>query len=122
MSKTKMSKSLGNVFNAREFLTQFSGEFARYMLIGVHYRSPIDFDEALVEHTTTGLHRIYEAKAKAQQISRQARARADLRAEGAWGQFLASASRLVSEIDECYANDFNTAGALGCALYPDPRV
>jgi cysteinyl-tRNA synthetase len=113
MAKTKMSKSLGNVFNSREFLTQFSGEFARAMLIGVHYRSPIDFDEALIEHTSTILHRIYEAKAKAVQVMGQSRARADLRAEGAWGQFLASVEQARREIDECYANDFNTAGALG---------
>jgi cysteinyl-tRNA synthetase len=113
MSKTKMSKSLGNVFNARDFLTQFSGEFARYMLIGVHYRSGIDFDESLIEHAATGLHRIYEAKAKAQQITGQARARADLRAEAAWGQFLATCEQTRREIDEAYANDFNTAGALG---------
>lgn len=113
MSKTKMSKSLGNVFNAREFLTEFSGEFARYMLIGVHYRSGIDFDDALVEHTATNLHRIYEAKAKALEITKQARARADLRAEGAWGQFLATCEQTRREIDEAYANDFNMAGALG---------
>ena len=113
LSKTKMSKSLGNVFSAREFLTQFSGEFARYMLVGVHYRSPIDFDEALLEQTMTGLHRIYEAKEKATAIQKQGRARADLRAEGAWGQFLASCESTRKDIDECYANDFNTAGALG---------
>lgn len=113
LSKTKMSKSLGNVFNAREFLTQFSGEFARYMLVGVHYRSGIDFNDELVEHTATGLHRIYEAKAKALEITKQARARADLRAEAAWGQFLAGCEQTRREIDENYANDFNTAGALG---------
>ncbi len=114
LSKTKMSKSLGNVFTAREFLTQFSGEFARYMLIGVHYRSPIDFDEALIEQTVTGMHRIYEAKAKAVEIlKQQGRARADLRAEGAWGQFAAHCEETRRDIDECYASDFNTAGALG---------
>ena len=113
LSKTKMSKSLGNVFTAREFLTQFSGEFARYMLLGIHYRAPIDFDENLIEQTHMSLHRIYETKAKAQEVARQTRARPDLRAEGGWGQFLASCETTKREIDECFANDFNTAGALG---------
>ncbi|MGK5082107.1 cysteine--tRNA ligase [Bdellovibrionota bacterium FG-1] len=112
LSKTKMSKSLGNVFTARDFLIKFSGEFARFLLLGVHYRSPIDFDDHVVEQTMTGLQRIYEAKAKAQQVAKQVRAHADLRAEGAWGAFLASSEKARTEIDECYANDFNTAGAL----------
>jgi cysteinyl-tRNA synthetase len=112
-SKAKMSKSLGNVVTARDFLTRFSGEFARYLFLGVHYRSPIDFDDALIEQGMTGLHRIYEAKAKAQSVSKQARARADIRAEGAWGAFLASCEATRKEIDEAFANDFNTAGALG---------
>jgi cysteinyl-tRNA synthetase len=92
---------------------QFSGEFARMMLVGVHYRSRIDFDVELVDHTVTNLQRLYEAKAKAQALLKGGRARADLRAEGAWGEFLAGCEKARQEIDECYANDFNTAGALG---------
>jgi cysteinyl-tRNA synthetase len=113
LSKTKMSKSLGNVFTARKFLTEYSGEFARYMLIGVHYRSAIEFDEDLIEHTLIGLNRIYEAKAKAVEVMKQARARADIRAESAWGSFMASCEATRREIDESYANDFNMASALG---------
>jgi cysteinyl-tRNA synthetase len=113
MSKEKMSKSLGNVFLAREFLTQFSGEIARFMLLAIHYRSPIDFDKELVDNTLTSLHRIYEAKAKAQELTKNARARADLRAETAWGNFVASCEKTRTEIEENFANDLNTAGAVG---------
>lgn len=113
LSKEKMSKSLGNVFNARDFLTQFSGEVARYLLLSVHYRSLIDFSPETVEHTLASLHRIYEAKAKALEIQKQSRARADLRAEGAWGSFAASCEKARTEIDDHLANDLNTAGALG---------
>jgi cysteinyl-tRNA synthetase len=113
MSKEKMSKSLGNVFSAREFLTQFSGEIARFMLLSIHYRSPIDFDKELIENTLTGLHRIYEAKAKALELTKTARARADLRAEAAWGSFVASCEKTRQEIEENFANDLNTAGAIG---------
>lgn len=112
LSKEKMSKSLGNVFTAREFLTRFSGQIARYMLLSVHYRSIIDFGPETIEQALTGLQRIYEAKAKAAQLLKQSRARADLRAESAWGSFVASCEAARAEIDENFANDFNTPGAL----------
>ncbi len=112
LSKEKMSKSLGNVFTAREFLTRFSGEVARYMLLSVHYRSLIDFGPESIEQTLSSLHRIYEAKLHAQKLKSQSKARADLRAESAWGEFAASCEKARSEIDENFANDFNTAGAL----------
>ncbi|MDR3607232.1 MAG: cysteine--tRNA ligase [Oligoflexia bacterium] len=113
LSKEKMSKSLGNIFTAQEFLKRYGGEVARYMLLSVHYRSLIDFGNETIEHTLQGLHRIYEAKALALEISKQARARADLRAESVWGEFAASSEAARKEIDDAYANDFNTAGALG---------
>jgi cysteinyl-tRNA synthetase len=112
LSKEKMSKSLGNVFSAREFLKQFGGEMARYLLLSVHYRSLIDFGDETIEQTLTGLHRIYEAKARAIELEKVARARADQRAEAAWGQFMASCEAARKEIDDSYANDFNTPGAL----------
>ncbi len=112
LSKEKMSKSLGNVFTAREFLTRFSGEFARYLLLSVHYRSQIDFGPESIENALTGLHRIYEAKAKAVQLLKQSRARADLRAEAAWGAFAAVCEKGRTEMDDHFANDFNTPGAL----------
>ena len=113
MSKEKMSKSIGNVFLARDFLTRFSGEVARYMICGVHYRSPIDFNDDLIDQTLIALQRLYEAKAKALELTKQSRARADLRAEGAWGQFVAGCEKAREEIADHYANDLNTAGALG---------
>ena len=112
LSKEKMSKSLGNVFTAREFLTRFSGEFARYLLLSVHYRSQIDFGPEAIEQTLSGLQRIYEAKAKAQELTNLKRARADLRAEAAWGSFAASCQQARTEIDEHFANDMNTPGVL----------
>jgi cysteinyl-tRNA synthetase len=36
-----------------------------------------------------------------------------MRAESAWGQFAASCEQTRKEIDDAFANDFNTAGALG---------
>jgi cysteinyl-tRNA synthetase len=113
ISKEKMSKSLGNVFNARDFLSTYGGEMARYLLLGVHYRSIIDFDEKLIENAMSSLSRIYEAKQKALELAGSKKAAADLRAEGAWGAFVAECEQVRREIDEHYANDLSTPGALG---------
>ncbi len=112
LSKEKMSKSIGNVFLAREFLTQFGGEVARYLLLSVHYRSLIDFDENAIDQTLAGLQRIYEAKAKAQQLVVLKAAVPDQRAEAAWGSFLASVEATRNEIDDQFANDLATPGVL----------
>jgi cysteinyl-tRNA synthetase len=112
LSKEKMSKSLGNIFTAREFLTRFSGEVARYMLLSVHYRSMIDFGPETLEQALNGLHRIYEAKEKALHLCGTHRARSDLRAEGMWGEFLANCEKTKVEIADQFANDLNTPGVL----------
>jgi cysteinyl-tRNA synthetase len=68
INSEKMSKSLGNFFLARDFMAQFSGEVARAMILSVHYRHPFDFNTEAVEQTLSLLTRIYEAKAKAQEL------------------------------------------------------
>lgn len=113
LAKEKMSKSLGNVILARDFLTQYSGEFARFVSLSVHYRSRIEFGDDTIEQALSSLQRMYEAKAKALELQRSSRAVPDLRAESAWGQFVASCEKAKSEIDAHLANDFNTPGALG---------
>ena len=113
LSKEKMSKSLGNVFQAREFLTQYSGEIARYLLMSVHYRTTLDFSADSIEQTLTGLQRIYEAKQMAHRMRDRKTMTPDQRAESVWGEFVSSCEKAKKEIEDHYANDFNTAGALG---------
>lgn len=109
----KMSKSLGNTFQARDFLKAYGGEVTRYFLLSLHYRAPIDFNDQSIENTLTSLQRIYEAKAKAIEITKTKKAMPDLRAENLWGEFAAETQKTKTEIDEAFANDLNSAGALG---------
>ncbi len=44
VDKTKMSKSLGNFFTAREIFAKYEPEALRYAMLTVHYRSPLHFD------------------------------------------------------------------------------
>ncbi|HLD98945.1 MAG TPA: cysteine--tRNA ligase [Bdellovibrionota bacterium] len=112
LSKEKMSKSLGNVFTAREFLTQFFGEFARYLLLSVHYRSLIDFSDDTIEQALVSLQRIYEAKARALEISENTSCAEQAPNDPEWLRFLEGCEQARKTIDDCFANDFNSAGAL----------
>ena len=112
LSKEKMSKSLGNVFSARDFLSTYGGEMARYLLLSVHYRTIIDFDEKLIENAMSSLTRIYEAKQKALELASSRKSAADIRAESLWGSFVSECDSVRREINEHYANDLNTPGAL----------
>ncbi|MDO8627528.1 MAG: cysteine--tRNA ligase, partial [Candidatus Diapherotrites archaeon] len=49
LEKEKMSKSVGNVFNARELLGHFSPELVRFYLISAHYRKPLNFSTNAIE-------------------------------------------------------------------------
>ena len=116
ISKQKMSKSLGNVISARDFLVQFGAEVARYLLLSAHYRTLLDFSEEALSQALDGLERIHEAKKKAVELRGLKAAVPDARAEEAWGSFLAACEQARRQIDDAYANDLNTPGALGAVF------
>jgi len=71
----KMSKSLGNIVSARDFLSQYGGEVTRMLFLNVHYRSPFDINPVMMDQAITNLERLYEAKKKAEEkVSEQAEA------------------------------------------------
>ncbi len=111
-SSEKMSKSLGNVVLARDFLADYGGEVARMVFLGVHYRSTFDFNSDAVDHAIQGLDRLYEAKKLAQDIREKKMAMPNPMAEQVWGAFLIDCDRARDAILDHYANDLNTAGAL----------
>jgi cysteinyl-tRNA synthetase len=111
-SSEKMSKSLGNVVNARDFLAEFGGEVARFILLGVHYRAVIDFLPDTVDQAVQSLERIYTAKKLAEEVREKKLAVPDMRAEQVWGGFMIDCDRATTAIQDHYANDLNTAGAL----------
>jgi cysteinyl-tRNA synthetase len=43
INKEKMSKSLGNFFTLRQVFEKYDPMVVRYMILGHHYRSPLDF-------------------------------------------------------------------------------
>lgn len=57
----KMSKSLGNFFTVRDKLKGMPGEAIRFALLSSHYRSPLDWTEALEIQAQRSLDRLYGA-------------------------------------------------------------
>ena len=57
----KMSKSLGNFFTIREILAQYHPETVRYVLIGSHYRSAINYSQDNLKTARGALERMYTA-------------------------------------------------------------
>jgi cysteinyl-tRNA synthetase len=58
LAKTKMSKSLGNVFTIRSMLERVDARVLRFYFLSNHYRSPIEYSEELLENAAGALRRI----------------------------------------------------------------
>ncbi len=57
----KMSKSLGNVFNVRDLLDRYEPQVLRWFLISAaHYRSPINFNDGLLDSAAERVAYFYE--------------------------------------------------------------
>ncbi len=110
--KEKMSKSLGNVVLARDFIAKYGAELTRIVFLSAHYRSPLDLGESTVENALTVLERIYEAKGRLLSVSKLKGLVPDPRREEVWGAVLASLSQAQVRFEECLTQDLNTVGAL----------
>lgn len=110
-SSEKMSKSLGNVVLAKDFLAQYGGEVARMVFLSVHYRSTFDFNPEMVDHAVASLERLYEAKRSAEELLERKIQTPDPMAEALWGGFFIDCERTRHAILDHLANDLNTPGA-----------
>lgn len=54
----KMSKSLGNFFTVRDIVAKYDPQVVRYFMLTVHYRSPLNFSQELMESAKTAYERI----------------------------------------------------------------
>jgi cysteinyl-tRNA synthetase len=56
----KMSKSLGNFITIRELLAKYDSRAVRLLILGAHYRKPIDFSDEGLQAATNGWHTLQE--------------------------------------------------------------
>ena len=57
----KMSKSRGNVLLVHDLLQQAPPEATRYALLAAHYRSPLEWDDSVLQQARHSLDRLYGA-------------------------------------------------------------
>lgn len=61
VDQEKMSKSLGNFFTIRDILKKYPAEAVRFLLLSTHYRSPIDFSDAMLVNAVNSLSKLHNA-------------------------------------------------------------
>ncbi len=99
----KMSKSLGNLVTIEEFLAEHDADVLRLIVLGSHYRSPLTFNEEVIQQGERALARLRSAlRPSVGQITEGEQAEA-LRAQ---------AARARERFEAAMDDDFNTAGAL----------
>jgi cysteinyl-tRNA synthetase len=122
IDEEKMSKSLGNFFTVRDLLEHHDPEVLRYLLLSVHYRSPINFADTALHEARRRVRYQYETLRRvARTLDRLAEAGiAEARgpvAEAAGSTrpvlYPARIAGIRAGFSEAMDDDFNTAGALG---------
>jgi cysteinyl-tRNA synthetase len=102
----KMSKSLGNLVPIREFLQDHPGDVMRLIVISSHYRSPLTFNDEVIQANQRALDRLLSAK-------RPAKPDAEGAPQNTLNELKAQEDKTRQEFIESMDEDFNTAGALG---------
>ncbi len=99
----KMSKSKGNFFTVRDVAEQFGYAPIRFMMLSVHYRSPMNYSFDVVTQAQAALERIRTCLENLDFACKTAPE------EGERADFSEFKTRFEAEMDD----DFNTAGAIG---------
>ncbi len=105
LSGADMSKSTGNVFTVEAFLEQYEADVLRILILNASYRSPVTFNDAVIEQATAALARLKGGLRPAVPL-------ADVPAEVS-GQLEAAIQAARDGFRTAMEDDFNTAGALG---------
>lgn len=96
INKEKMSKSLGNFFTLRQVFEKYHPMVVRYMFLGHHYRSPLDFSFEDLDVAQKSYQRLARAFDNVQETG------IDF-----------CAHPVVAQACQFVADDLNTPGALG---------
>ncbi|HTX78366.1 MAG TPA: cysteine--tRNA ligase [Longilinea sp.] len=102
----KMSKSLGNLVTIEDFLARHSADTLRFTVLNSGYRSPLTFNDEVIQQSENALERMRVALRPALPDAKGAPA-ASL--EALKKQTEATKAGFVESMDD----DFNSAGALG---------
>lgn len=106
LSGEKMSKSIGNLVTIEEFLSKHSADTIRFMVLNSGYRSPLTFNDEVIEQSERALERMASALKPAEPAAK--------------GISVEQQQALAAQVEKTQAgfkenmdDDFNSAGALG---------
>ena len=105
----KMSKSVGNFFTVREIGEKYDLQILRFFMLSAHYRTPLNFSEAIMEAAKNGLERIITAVNSLKDVSQSSALVTMSEAENENTTKLAEYSQ---RFDQAMDDDFNTADAI----------
>jgi cysteinyl-tRNA synthetase len=101
LNAEKMSKSTGNIFLAKDFLSTYEAPLLRYLLLATHYRMPVNITSAIIENTQQELAKLQFA---VQQLA------TFIQLQG--GDMVGNPLPAPLEFLQALADDINTANAL----------
>jgi len=101
----KMSKSLGNYVTIEDALKRFDADTLRLYVLSTHYRSPLDYNEQVIESAKKGLDKIRRIALRLGE-----------------GVEDGSAEDLEEEVLNHLANDFNTPRAIAALMDAANRI
>ncbi len=100
----KMSKSLGNVILANDYINLYGGNTVRYLLLNTHYRAPVNFSNELVDVAKKDLEKMSSTLNK---VSINIQRIGELNKE-----LLTKDDLSMEKFIEALSDDLNTANAL----------
>ena len=107
----KMSKSLNNFFTARDILTKYPAEAIRFFFLSKHYRSPIDFNEDIINESEKAVETLYSALKEADYLS--------FKNENF--SYNEKQEKIINKFKEAMNDDINTAKAIA-VLYETAKL
>ncbi len=105
----KMSKSAGNFFTVRDISEKYDLQVLRFFMLSAHYRSQLNFSDALMEAAKNGYERIVTSVENLNFLLENGGTEELSDAER---ELLQEAERFAARFDEAMDDDFNTADAL----------
>jgi cysteinyl-tRNA synthetase len=117
-----MHESAGNAVRVRDLLDRHGPDLVRYLLLGTHYRSPIDFSEDVLASARKGLgafDRLFErverltGKPMTEKADDMDRGASELLESDQHASFAKMILALKMKFLETMDDDFNTGGAVG---------
>ncbi|MDD2414212.1 MAG: cysteine--tRNA ligase [Eubacteriaceae bacterium] len=109
INNEKMSKSKGNFFTVRDIAKHYDLEVVRMFMLMAHYRSPVNFSDALLGQAQNALERLYNAKYQMEYLIDHTATTDPSPQESAWLQDL---PKFKDQFITAMNDDLNTADGI----------